>query len=291
MCVEGAGGPTPTPTATGVPPTPTNTPVPPTPTPTPIPGSGDVIYASSNTNGTAGGVTFNDEDVLSYDTGSGVWAMVFDGSDVGLTGDVDAFAFLPNGSVLLSIDASATLGGIAFADADIIQFFPTSLGPTTAGSFAMYFDGSDVGLTTTSEDIDALQVNTDGSLILSFIGSYTVTGASGADEDLARFVPTSLGTNTAGTWSIYFDGSDVGLTATTEDTNGIWIDSANGDIYLTMLGAFSVTGASGDGADIFVCHPITLGSATSCSFGPGLYWDGSLNGFSGEVLDAVEIVP
>lgn len=287
VCVEGAGGATPTPTS--VPPTPTNTPVP--PTPTPVPGGGDVIYASSNTDGNAGGVAFSDEDVLSYDTGSGVWAMVFDGSDVGLTGDVDVFTILSDGSLLLSTDASATLGGISFADADLIQFFPTSLGTNTAGTFAMYFDGSDVGLTTTSEDIDALHVNADGSLILSFIGSYSVTGASGADEDLVRFVPTSLGTNTAGTWSIYFDGSDVGLTATNEDTNGIWIDSTNGDIYLTMLGAFSVTGASGDGADIFVCHPITLGSTTSCNFGPGLYWDGSLNGFSGEVLDAVEIVP
>jgi len=36
------GGPTPTPTSTGVPPTPTNTPVPPTPTNTPGPGTGSV---------------------------------------------------------------------------------------------------------------------------------------------------------------------------------------------------------------------------------------------------------
>ena len=217
--------------------------------------------------------------------------MVFDGSDVGLNGDVDAFTFLPDGSLLLSIDASATLGGISFTDADIIQFTPTSLGPNTAGTFSMYFDGSDVGLTTSSEDIDALHVLPDGSLILSFIGSFSVPGVSGADEDLARFVPTSLGPNTSGTWSLYFDGSDVGLSqSSSEDVNGVWIDPATGYIYLTTLGSFSVTGVSGDGADIFVCQPITLGSNTSCNYVPGLYWDGSLHGFAGEVLDAFEIV-
>ena len=171
-----------------------------------------MIYVSGTTNGNAGGVSFNDEDIISYDEDSGSWAMYFDGSDVGLTGDVDAFALLSDGSLLLSIDASATLGGISFTDADIIQFTPTSLGPNTAGTFSMYFDGSDVGLTTSSEDIDALHVMSDGSLIISFIGNFSVPGVSGADEDLARFVPTSLGPNTSGTWSLYFDGSDVGLT-------------------------------------------------------------------------------
>ena len=42
--------------------------------------TGDVIYVSSSTDGTAGGVAFADEDILSYN--AGVWSMVFDGSDV-----------------------------------------------------------------------------------------------------------------------------------------------------------------------------------------------------------------
>jgi hypothetical protein len=44
-----------------------------------------------------------------------------------------------------------------------------------------------------------------------------------------------------------------------------------------------VIGASGDGADIFVCAPGSLGTTTSCTF--GMYWDGSANGFAGEVMD------
>lgn len=61
-CTTG-GGPTPTPTSTGVPPTPTNTPIPPTPTNTPGPGTGsvtlnpeaDAFAISSRPNGNLGG--------------------------------------------------------------------------------------------------------------------------------------------------------------------------------------------------------------------------------------------
>jgi len=87
---------------------------------------------------------------------------------------------------------------------------------------------------------------------------------------------------------MYFDGSDVGLSSTSnEDVNGVWVD-AEGKIYLTTLGAFSVTGVSGDGSDIFTCTPGSLGSTTRCTF--SMYWDGSTQGFSGEVTDSVSII-
>ncbi len=292
---EQSGSPTPTPTSTNAPkttPTPTSTPTPvntPTPTNTPAPGSGDVIYVSSTTNGTAGGVTFDDEDILAFNTTTSTWSMHFDGSDVGVTGDVDASASLADGSLLLSLETAATVGSLGTVDdSDIIRFVPTSLGATTAGSFEWYFDGSDVGLTTNNEDVDAIDFAPDGRLVLSTVGTFSVTGASGEDEDLAAFSATALGSTTSGTWSFYFDGSDVALnTATTEDVNGVWVDPANNQIYLTTLGAFSVTGVSGDGADIFICTPGSLGSTTTCTF--TMYWDGSTNGFAGEVADGIEI--
>ena len=89
-----------------------------------------------------------------------------------------------------------------------------------------------------------------------------------------------------------FDGSDVGLNNTaSEDVNAVWTFESSGDIYLSTVGAFSVTGASGDGADVFICHPTSLGPTTACTFGPGLYWDGSTKGFAGEVVDALVVVP
>ncbi len=296
----GGGSPTPTPTSvsptktstptnTTVPPSPTNTGIPPTSTNTPPPASGAVIYLSSTTNGNAGGVAFNDEDIVAYDTSTSTWSMYFDGSDVGITGDVNAFAFMADGSILLSLDAAANVSGLGTVDdSDIIRFTPTSLGANTAGSFAWYFDGSDVGLTTNNEDLDTIGFAPDGKLVISTVGSFSVTGASGNDEDLVAFSPTSLGSTTSGTWSLYFDGSDVGLNnSSSEDVNGAWIDPANNQIYLTTLGNFSVPGVSGDGADIFICTPGSLGSTTSCTYSP--YWDGSANGFAGEIADGVRI--
>ncbi|MCA9924619.1 MAG: proprotein convertase P-domain-containing protein [Anaerolineales bacterium] len=282
-------GPTNTPTNTPVPPTATNTPVPPTPTNTPVPGGNDVIYVSSTTSGNAGGVAFNDEDILSFDTGTGSWSMYFDGSDVGITTDVNAFALLSDGSILMSFNTTTSAGAAGSVDdSDIVRFYPTSTGTTTAGTFALQFDGSDVGLTTNGEDIDAIAVSTDGKLVISTTGSYSVAGSSGADEDMIIFTATSFGSATSGSWAQYFDGSDVALnTSSSEDVNGSTIDT-NGDIYLTTVGAFSVTGASGDGADIVLCVPGSTGTTTTCTF--SLYWDGSAFGYGGESMDGFDII-
>ena len=147
------------------------------------------------------------------------------------------------------------------------------------------------GINRSGEDIDAIDFAPNGNLVISTTGTYSVSGVSGGDEDLLAFSATSLGANTSGTWSQYFDGSDVGLAnSSNEDVNGLWIDEYDGKIYLSTLGAFSVPGVSGDGADIFICAPGSLGSNTSCTYDSILYWDGSLNGFAGQVVDGIDIM-
>jgi hypothetical protein len=279
---------TPTPTATD---TPTNTPTnSPTPTYTNTPAPAARLYLGSSTSGTAGGVAFADEDILIKDMGTGDWSLFIDGSDIGLGGsDVDAFEWQTDGTLLMSFDTAFTLSGFgAVDDSDILRFTPTSTGSTTAGTWAWYFDGSDVGLTTNDEDVDAFAILSDGRLLVSTLGSASVTDAAGEDEDLLAFTPTSLGSTTTGSWLLYFDGSDVGLTTNSEDVNGAWLDAA-GKIYLTTLGNFSVTGLSGDAADIFACVPGTTGANTTCTW--SMYWDASANGFAGEDTDSLGILP
>jgi hypothetical protein len=111
----------------------------------------------------------------------------------------------------------------------------------------------------------------------------------GRDEDLIRFKATSLGQITRGAWERYLDGSDIGLRRNSEDIRSAWIDPANSDIYLTTRGNFAVDGFSGDGADIFICHPQSLGASTHCTF--SFYWDGSAHGLAGESIDAFTIAP
>lgn len=243
-----------------------------------------VVYVSSSTGGATGGVSFADEDVMAYDLVTGLWFMVFDGSDVGLAGvDVDAFSLQPDGSLLLSLDDPLVVGSLGLVDdSDIVRFLPTSLGPTTAGTFELFWDGSAYGLTVDSEDVDALAFAPDGSLLVSTIGNLSVDGLTAQDEDLSALDITT------GAWSLYFDGSDVGLAdANSEDVNGAAINQSSGDIYLTTLGVFDVPGVSGDGADVLLCVPASLGSTTDCAY--SLFWDGSAHGFGGEIMDAMEV--
>lgn len=253
-----------------------------------MPGVDKMFYVSSNTGGIAGGVPFKDEDILAYDASSGTWSMFFDGSDVGIAKDLKGFLLLNDGSILMTFDHSFSLSGVGtIDDSDIVQFTPTTTGPNTAGTFSLYFDGSDVGLSTSGEDIDAIGRAPDGRLVFSTTSTFSASGVSGEDEDLLVFNDTSFGSSTSGSFDLYFDGSDVGLTSSGEDVGGTWIDSATGEVYLTTQGSFSVTGASGDNSDIFICDPGSLGSSTSCTF--SLFWDGSANGFGGEKTDGISI--
>ncbi|MFH0983586.1 MAG: S8 family serine peptidase [Planctomycetota bacterium] len=234
--------------------------------------------------------TVQNEDIVAYDTGAGTWSLVFDGSDVGLGGfAVNGMAVLPDGDILLTFTAAGTVGGVAMDDSDIVRFTPTALGATTAGSFSLYFDGSDVGLTVNDEDLDAIGLLSDGRLVVSVIGNFSGTGASGVDEDLFVFNATSLGATTAGSFAMYFDGSDVGLsTSSNEDVDAAGF-TTSGTILLSTLGSFSVTGVSGADEDLFEFAPTSLGSTTSGTF--SMFLDLSTLGIStaADVI-AVELI-
>ncbi len=243
------------------------------------------IHAGAgHTLGTVTGV--QKKDVVSFD--GSAYAMVFDGSDVGLGGaNVDAFDRLGPSTFLMSFDKPLTLPGVgAVDDSDIVRFAASSVGPATTGSFSMWFDGSDVGLSTNAEDVDAVAVLGDGRVVLSTTGHATPTGLAGAeDEDLIVFAPKHLGPTTAGTFATYLDGSDVGLSAGTEDVDAVDV-RATGEIDLSTTGAFAVSGLSGDGEDVFTCVPITLGATSACSYAPTLVVDGSAVGLAGLGVDA-----
>ena len=235
-----------------------------------------VRYVNTSISGTAGGVSFRDEDIVAYDLSTGTWSMHFDGSDVGLGGtgqDLNAFHIDADGSILLSMKVATTLPDVGPVEpTDIVRFVPTSTGDNTAGTFAMVLDGSDVELEDTQrEPIDAIGILPDGRFVISTRGNPSASGLSGAkDEDLIAFNATQLGPDTIGTWELYFDGSDVGLGASSaDDVNGIWVDDTNGDIYFTTRG---------EPFDIFVCTPDSVGADTRCTY--RFFWDPQANGLT-----------
>jgi hypothetical protein len=92
--------------------------------------------------------------------------------------------------------------------------------------FQMVFDGSDVGLSGSTERIDGLHIFDPGDepagmdcrrlFLISTAGNYRVQDAggnplNGGGEDVLGFCASRVGGDTAGSWFLYHDGSAEGL--------------------------------------------------------------------------------
>ena len=226
----------------------------------------------------AGNIPYDAEDILAFDTNSNTWSLLFDGSDVGLANrGVDAFTFATCPNFLFSPNSQYQ----DIYDHDVAQFIPQSFGTNTSGQVAPY-DNNPPDLDTSGEEIDATGFSSNGYLLLSTKGRANVPVYQFEDEDVFLYDPNGL----IVPFTSYLDGSAVGLSASTENVNSLWVDAVTDDLYLSTSGSFSVNGASGDGADIFVCD---RSSPTSCTFGPGLFWNGSAHGMMTDVVDGLTI--
>jgi hypothetical protein len=285
-----------------------------------IPAPTALLYVSLDSGATLnnGALTVADEDILSFDGAN--FATFFDGSAAGIptAEDIDGFAVIDADTILLSFDSPATLpGSLSVDDSDIVQFDGT-LGPSPVGTFSLFFDGSDVGLTSDpAEDIDAFELLSPTQLVISTAGSPTPTGSgtpispTPLDEDML-LCTGSFGPTTTCTWTMYYDSSDVGLGAApplgaalsdSEDIDGV-ARAANGDIYLSVTGAEPIliigqlgfeassgsSTISGFNEDVFICGaPLSTGSTTSCTFSSSLFFDGSAFGLGDNNIDAIEL--
>jgi hypothetical protein len=254
------------------------------------------LYLSLEAGGTLTGLgpngtnlVYADEDILSWNGAN--YAMVFDGSAAGLspTADISAFDIdHANNRILMAFNSTQYLRGIGYiTGSDIVAY------DLVKKTFSLVFDGSDVGLVTATELLDAIEFLPDGRLIVSTNGSTSVPSGgpvplAAVDQDLLVFTPASLGSVTAGTWAVYFDGSDVGLATVGEGVNGASV-AKNGDIYLSTVGSFAVTALSGQNEDVFVCKTPATGPTTACNGGFSLFFDGTTKGLSTNIVDAIDL--
>ena len=240
--------------------------------------------------------------------GSHTYSVYFRGSDVGLTpgtGEtIDAFTFLRDGSIVISFKGQAAFyqnwltpghgsGTIVtgiFGE-DLMRFIPSQVNGPTAGTWRWYVDGSDVFLSGTQENIDAVSVlyNAAGNVsdvLISTTGNVLARGIAGTNADILSFKPTTLGAASAGTYDLYFKGSSVGLDDNTnENIDGLFVPDEVGNplpnLSFTTSGNFTVPGVSGESRDIVQFTPTSLGQTTAGSFNPNLVLDGSARGLSG----------
>ncbi len=233
----------------------------------PVPPAGDSLMAVSQTAvlPQMGGGTFTAKanDVVRYSAAANAYSRVFRGDGVGLSGaTIDGLAVIPNTEdLILSFTASRIVNGVGTVHGeDLVAFHPTTPGNMTQGTFRLFFDGSDIGLTTTGENIDAVDVGPNGTIYLSTQGAFDVlSGAArrtGNDKDIvACSTPTLVGTTSAcsGGVSTYRSGSTLGLTSSSENVDAFDLTAGGSDI-LSTTGSYTATGDTGQGTNAFACN-------------------------------------
>ncbi|MEZ6197424.1 MAG: PKD domain-containing protein [Planctomycetota bacterium] len=149
---------------------------------------------------------------------AGFLYFVFDGSDVGLDGANEAIDGLFHDGVqflaMSTIGATTTDTTAPTAGQDVLVFDVQSFLFVTVGTFSFAFDGSDLGLGTTSENIDALHFDASLGMYVSTEGALNASGVTGDQNDLVRFLG-AFGPNTAGTLTKHYDLDLLGLPAGT----------------------------------------------------------------------------
>ncbi len=204
---------------------------------------------------TADGVQYGKEDILmAVNEADPTWEKIFDGSNFGLTPRHDIAAFSFNEFLLADMSSggfdfvpelylSFAQNRIAVPDVGIVQGQDVvkfkEIGPADAleeGTFEMFFDGSDVGLTTISEKIDGLGVwppeyfdywiseDIDvpydcaaGVLFITTQGNYRVPAATpgqsivGKGSDVLLFCAFNTGPDTSGVWYRVYNGVEEGI--------------------------------------------------------------------------------
>jgi hypothetical protein len=169
----------------------------------------------------------------------------------------------PTTLLYFSTPGNTVVPGVAspYDDADIYTWDGTS--------YVRVFDASVAGLAANA-DIDGLHVIDGDTFYMSFErdgGVAVPTLGSVSDEDIVLY--------DAGVWSLYFDGSAVGLTEDGEDVDAFDILPDN-SLVISTFGAVNpvpdIPGTNQD-EDLLRCVPTSSGPITSCTW--SFYFDGS----------------
>lgn len=231
--------------------------------------AGTILFSNS-TGITLNSVTYEEGDLIEYDTDTGDASLFFSASNWFSSPDIDAVHVLSNGNIILSMENNETYDGTTYSDGSLVEFNPNN------GDASLYFDGD---LFSGSEDIDAMSLTPTGNLILSTSTGATLGGLGFSPGDLVEYDPdTDIAT-------LLFDGDNFKLG---EDIDAVHF-LANGNIILSTendatLGDGTVWEIDFEDGDLVEYDFVTETAS--------LYFDESeVGGGFDPDIDAVYIVP
>ncbi len=211
------------------------------------------ILLSTIDSATIGSLSFNDEDVVEYDPGTGTATMFFDGSTVFSSDeDLDAFFLKSDGKMLISTTGSATIGSLNFNNEDVVEYDPGT------GTATMYFDGSTIF--SSDEDVNAVALLDNGNIVVSTTSSASIGGLSFGDDDLIEY---NAGTGTA---TMIFDGG-ASFSNTDEDIDAVaFVETTAATLTTAIWKLDEASGAtaadsSGEGSDGTYTNGVALNTS------------------------------
>ncbi|MEM7323665.1 MAG: hypothetical protein AAF531_11325, partial [Actinomycetota bacterium] len=146
---------------------------------------------------------------------------------------------IPADGFFLVSTSGGTVGGVGFTDEDVVYVDPN-------GQWSLFLDSSDLGLGA-FQKIDGVAVRPDAGVLFSISAPATLPDVGAVDDsDVLLLTPSSLGENTAGVLSLYFDGSAHGLSSNGEDVDAVGLDR-DGNLLVSTKG--SASGPFGRAAD------------------------------------------
>ncbi|MCP3988970.1 MAG: hypothetical protein GY724_07840 [Actinomycetia bacterium] len=202
------------------------------------------------------------------------------GADEVLADDPDVYISTDCGSYGNAASCGDPALGDGRSDVRIMRVNGTSLEIVFEGWEVMTKTGNQSRRDPAEAQIDGFAFLSETEILVSFNRPmhYSVFGMAPPpdvnidDADILLFTATSLGAGTAttGTWSFYFDASDVGMDAGSEDVDAIALAPGGGLLLSTVGGASVGGGQTYDDSDVFKFEFTT---------GPGEVTDGNFEAF------------
>lgn len=249
------------------------------------------VYFSFQKKGSVGGVDFQPADILRYDPLFDTWSMVFQAADVELKGNVVAFDREDSmwGRLLLVFPAVQNVPGVGrVTPQDVVMFSPTSTGMDTAGTFELWMDGSDMGLSGGSESIDGLAFDNYTSPTFTTRGAGKVPTEWGTQafkkNDIMYFYLWQTGPDTIGNVWLHATGAFLGLGS----ANIIgWDLSDSGKAFMVLDKAVTLDGTTYAAGNVVSCY-IDGFWDSPCRL-PELYFDVAAAGLGKNKIDAISV--
>lgn len=148
------------------------------------------IMLSTDLPSSLGGISLNSEDIVEFDPISKKSTLLVRGNDIILDKktewDIDAFHMFADGSFVFSSANEITIAGKTFQHQDLFKYDPITQ------EVSLYFDGTVIkALNNQPAGIDAVHIQSDGTLILSVSHDISLDGLTFRDQDLFSYDPNT----------------------------------------------------------------------------------------------------